>query len=68
MERLLNGYSGGEVTLSAPFLAYTKQEVIEIAGDKGVLHYHLTYSCERQNSFPCGKCPSCQDRKAFYGT
>ena len=67
VERLLNGYSGGEVTLSAPYLAHTKQEVIKIARDKGV-PLHLTYSCERQNSPACGECPSCQDRRAFYGT
>ena len=61
VERLLNGYSGGSVTLSVPFLADTKTEVIRYAMEKSV-PLHLTYSCERQNTPACGECPSCRDR------
>ena len=66
MERLLNGYSSGEVMLVTPFLAYTKAEVIEFAKRRAV-PLHLTYSCERQNSPVCGTCPSCQDRSVLFG-
>ena len=66
MQRLLNGYSGGEVELSTPFLAHTKAEVFKFAKEREV-PLHLTYSCERQNSPACGICPSCQDRNALYG-
>ena len=61
LERLLNGYSGGAVTLSVPFLANTKPEVVEFAIENSV-PLHLTYSCERQNAPVCGECPSCLDR------
>ena len=61
MQRLLNGYSGGAVTLSVPFLAHTKAEVIGFARENSV-PLHLTYSCERQNAPACGECPSCRDR------
>ena len=60
-QRLLNGYSGGSVTLSAPFLADTKAEVIRFAKDNSV-PLRLTYSCERQNAPACGECLSCRDR------
>ena len=66
MERLLNGYSGGDVTLRLPFLTKTKQEVIEFAKRHGV-PLGLTYSCERQNAPACGHCPSCHSRRLFYG-
>ena len=61
MQRLLNGYSGGAVTLSVPFLAHTKAEVVEFARGSSV-PLHLTYSCEWQNAPACGECPSCRDR------
>ena len=61
IQRLLNGYSGGSVTLSVPFLAHTKAEVIQFARDNSV-PLHLTYSCERQNAPACAECPSCFDR------
>ena len=66
MERLLNGYSGRSVTLSAPFLADTKSEIIQYAMEKSV-PLHLTYSCERQNAPACAECPSCRDRIEING-
>ena len=61
MERLLNGYSGGTVSLYAPFLADSKAEIIRFAKESGV-PLHLTHSCERQNAPACTECPSCLDR------
>ena len=61
MQRLMNGYSGGSVTLSMPFLADTKGEVIRFA-EENLVPLHLTYSCERQNAPACGECASCRDR------
>ena len=66
MERLLDGYSGGAVTLSTPFLADTKAEVIRYAMEKSV-PMHLTYSCERQSAPACAECPSCRDRIEING-
>lgn len=64
MERLLNGYSGGSVILSTPFLADTKAEVVRFAMEKSV-PLHLTYSCERQNAPACAECISCRDRSGI---
>ena len=61
IQRLLNGYSGGSVNLSVPFLTYTKAEVVQFAKDNSV-PLHLTYSCERRNAPACAECPSCLDR------
>lgn len=60
--RLLDGYSGGTVTLSAPFLTETKSDIIEaaLASD---LPLELTYSCETGNAPACLQCPSCLDRR-----
>ena len=61
MERLLNGYSGGTVSLYAPFLADSKAEIIKFAREAEV-PLQLTHSCERQNAPACMECPSCLDR------
>ena len=66
IQRLLNGYSGGSVTLAAPFLANTKAEVIQFARENSV-PLNLTYSCERRNAPACEECPSCRDRTKLYG-
>ena len=65
MQQILSGYSGGEVTLSAPFLSYTKKEVIRYARDSGV-PLEMTYSCEVQDAPSCGHCPSCRDRSDLH--
>ena len=67
MERLLNGYSGGTVSLYAPFLADSKAEIIEFAREAAV-PLHLTHSCERQNAPACTECPSCLDRTEIDGS
>ena len=61
MQRILNGYFGGHVTLSAPFLAEDKAGVIEFA-KKYHVPLELTYSCEMQDAPECRLCPSCLDR------
>lgn len=63
IQRILDGYSGGDVKVEAPFVSNTKAEVIEIARNSG-LPFQLTYSCERQNAPRCGDCGSCGDRIA----
>ena len=61
MERLLNGYSGGTVSLYTPFIADSKTEIIRFAKEAAI-PLHLTHSCERQNVPACSECPSCLDR------
>ena len=64
VQRLLDGYFSGSVTLTAPLLSETKAEVVQLARNKGV-PLELTFSCETQNSPACGACPSCRDRMEF---
>ena len=61
MQQILDGYSGGAITLSAPFIASTKSEVVSFAENERV-PLHLTYSCESRNAPACGNCPSCRER------
>ena len=65
MRRILNGYFGGSVVLSAPFIAESKASVIEFA-KKNHVPMELTYSCDVQNAPECGQCPSCRDRIEVY--
>ena len=67
MERLLNGYSGGTVSLYTPFLADSKAEIIRFAREAAV-PLQLTHSCERQNAPACTECPSCIDRIEIDGS
>lgn len=67
VQRLLDGYSGGKVTFSAPFVENTKAAVVQFARRHRV-PLHLTYSCERRNAPACGHCLSCEDRAALHVT
>ena len=61
MQVILDGYSGGRLRLGTPFLKWSKKEVVAYGRSEGV-PFHLTYSCERNEKTPCGKCQSCRDR------
>lgn len=63
-DRLLVECTGGTVSVVAPFLQWTKEEVIAYAQSED-LDLSLTYSCERGAVPPCGRCLSCQDRKTL---
>lgn len=65
MQSLLDGYDGGAVTIAAPFLESTKEEIVLFAR-KHRVPLRLTYSCERKNAPPCGKCLSCLDRRGAH--
>lgn len=51
---------GGARRLLAPFLGFTKVEVLRLARELNV-PFDLTWSCESAQG-PCGTCPSCRDR------
>lgn len=57
-------HTDGEVQLSAPFLAMSKGDVLQLARQLSV-PVELTYSCERGGA-PCEECLSCLDR-AYLG-
>jgi 7-cyano-7-deazaguanine synthase len=63
-DRLLAECTGGAASLVAPFLHWTKQDVVTYAQSEG-LDLALTYSCERGTAPPCGTCLSCKDRGAL---
>ena len=63
MERSYQLHTGGAITIAAPFLHWTKQQVYGLAT---LLNVPLeeTYSCEAANS-PCNQCRSCLDRQSL---
>ena len=65
VQRLLDGYSGGTITVAAPFLETTKKAVVQFARRHRV-PLHLTYSCEMRNGPACGRCRSCEDRAGLH--
>lgn len=64
IQRLLDGYSSGQILFEAPFLEWDKRMVFQYSLDNGV-PIDMTYSCERGGDEPCGVCSSCLDRRAL---
>jgi 7-cyano-7-deazaguanine synthase len=61
MQAVLDTYEEDPVQLAAPFLNWTKADIIQYC----LMHHvpvDLTYSCERGFE-PCGDCLSCKDRE-----
>lgn len=57
--------SGHQLRVEAPFIHWTKSQVVRKGLELGV-PYHLTWSCYQGGERPCGKCGTCLDRaKAF---
>lgn len=57
--------SGGQVAIEAPFVSWTKADVIK-KGLELKVPYELTWSCYEGKEHPCGICGTCLDRaKAF---
>lgn len=65
-QRLLDGYFGGTVVLEAPFVKFSKRDIVNYCKKRRV-PLNLTYSCQKKNAPPCGKCPSCLDRERYFG-
>jgi 7-cyano-7-deazaguanine synthase len=62
IQRLFEGYFSGTIQVEAPFLEFTKKDIFEFCHLKQV-PIEITFSCERRGDYPCGKCPSCKDRR-----
>lgn len=57
--------SGNQLKIEAPFVSFTKAEVVR-KGLELKVPYELTWSCYEGEDKPCGKCGTCIDRaKAF---
>ena len=61
MQAMTNGYCDGRIKLVAPFLEWSKQQIISFCQSHSV-PIDLTYSCEKGTPEPCGSCLSCRDR------
>ena len=64
MSDLLSEYTNGQVQFDAPLSNIEKPGIVEFGKAHG-LPFGLTYSCETGATPPCGKCPSCKDRKVL---
>jgi 7-cyano-7-deazaguanine synthase len=64
MNRILDGYTGGQIILDTPFLKWDKKMIYIYCKDNNV-PIHMTYSCENGGDEPCGTCRSCLDRRAL---
>ncbi len=67
LQTVLDGYAAGAVRLAAPFVTWTKQQIWDFCRFAAV-PVELTYSCEKGQTRPCGKCSSCKDRKSLNGS
>lgn len=54
--------SGGQVRIEAPFVTWTKKDVVKKGLELNV-PYELTWSCYEGKDKPCGVCGTCIDRK-----
>lgn len=64
INRSVAEHTDNAVQVVAPFIHWTKREVYDYFIRLG-LPVEMTYSCESGISPTCGKCASCQDRKAL---
>lgn len=64
INRILDGYTGGQIILDTPFLKWDKKMIYIYCKDNNV-PIHLTYSCENGGDETCGTCRSCLDRRAL---
>ena len=53
--------SGGNMTLEAPFVTWSKSDIVRLGLELGV-PYELTWSCYEGGETPCGTCATCIDR------
>lgn len=61
---LVDMTTSGTTSITAPFLHWTKPEVLAYCRNVGV-PVNLTWSCERSASVACRRCSSCRDREAL---
>lgn len=61
---LAEEHTDGRLTVTAPFLHWTKCQIYEYVLKSG-LPVDATYSCESGTIPPCGSCASCRDRRVL---
>lgn len=65
MDRAVTIGSGEQLRIKAPFVAWSKSEVVRKGLELGV-PYELTWSCYQGAEEPCGACATCMDRAAAF--
>jgi 7-cyano-7-deazaguanine synthase len=55
---------GRSLTILAPLLNFSKQEIVNVGRELGT-RLSVSYSCYLGGSKPCGRCLGCKDRKAL---
>lgn len=65
-QNCFKSYSGGCISIDAPFLKWNKREIWDYCVRKKV-PLKFTYSCELGKTQPCGRCLSCRDLESLYG-
>jgi 7-cyano-7-deazaguanine synthase len=61
MARAVELGTGGELRLEAPFVTWSKADIVRLGLQLGV-PYGLTWSCYEGGDRPCGTCATCIDR------
>lgn len=61
MAYAINLGSGGNMTLEAPFVMWSKSDIVALGLELGV-PYELTWSCYEGGDKPCRTCATCIDR------
>jgi 7-cyano-7-deazaguanine synthase len=64
-QQLIGWSENGDVSLSAPFLEWSKADVVQFCLQRSV-PLELTYSCENGGRVHCGSCNSCKDRELIH--
>lgn len=65
MARAVSEGTGGQLSLEAPFVAWSKADIVAEGLRLGV-PFELTWSCYEGGEAPCGRCATCLDRAAAF--
>ena len=65
MNRAIVEGTGGELRMEAPFVEWSKADIVA-EGIKLEVPYELTWSCYEGGDYPCGVCGTCIDRNLAF--
>lgn len=65
MNRAISEGTGGELRMEAPFVTWSKADIVK-RGLELKVPYELTWSCYEGGTYPCGVCGTCIDRNRAF--